>query len=43
MATNINGAPVTYSTGISSQPGFSYRGIWLPLTQTFNEGQTRSL
>lgn len=43
MASNINGAPLGYTTGIGSQPGFSYRGIWIPLIQSYNEGQAKPI
>lgn len=36
----ISGLPI--GAGVSPQPGFSFRGVWLPLVITFPAGQTKS-
>lgn len=36
----ISGLPI--GAGVSPQPGFSIRGVWLPLVITFPAGQTKS-
>lgn len=36
----ISGLPI--GAGVSPQPGFLFRGVWLPLVATFPIGQTKS-
>lgn len=36
----IGGLPV--GPGVSPQPGFLFRGVWLPLVATFPIGQSKS-
>lgn len=36
----ISGLPI--GAGVSPQPGFLFRGVWLPLVVTFPIGQTKS-
>lgn len=36
----IGGLPV--GAGVSPQPGFLFRGVWLPLVITFPIGQTKA-
>uniref|UniRef100_A0A1L8DV77 Protein MON2 homolog n=1 Tax=Nyssomyia neivai TaxID=330878 RepID=A0A1L8DV77_9DIPT len=39
--TLIGGLPV--GPGVSPQPGFLFRGVWLPLTATFPTGQCKAI
>lgn len=36
----ISGLPI--GAGVTPQPGFLFRGVWLPLVITFPSGQTKS-
>lgn len=40
---NIAGNAGSPSCTVPPQPGFSYRGMWIPLVQTFNEGQAKPI